>query len=129
MRQLLRLQAGRKGTSPDVFGVFKTTWVFLLSLPYWGLLWMGRVGRTSTSEPDAGLPFLALFLISFPQSQNSCSSSCEVETSLLSYLCSALLYDSPNDRSTFLSFDFLMCENSSLGSFKKTRSLSEKSGF
>lgn len=101
---------GGGGTRPGVLGVLKTTWVFLFSLPHWSLIPMGRgEGKPAPSEPDPCLLFLALFLISFPKSQNSSSSSHEVETSLLSYLHSALLYDSINDCSTFLSFDFFWC--------------------
>lgn len=123
------LHPEKRVTSPDVLRVLQITWVLPSSLtPAAWSQWVGW-GEPVHAQPDLCLPFLALFLNSFPKSPSNHSSSCGAHTSLLSNLHSALFYDSWNDHSTSLSFDFFdVCEHSRLGSFKKTFFLSEKSG-
>ena len=118
---LLRGHPGKWGPQPGILGVLKTTLEFLSSLT--SQVWSRWGGRKESehSQTDPCLPFLALVLESFPKSQNNCT-SCRTETSLLSYLHSAVPCDSLNDHPTSRSFDFLMCKNSSLGRFKKTLS-------
>ena len=65
-------------------------------LPYiLGLNPMRGREESEHSQPDPCLPFLALVLESFPKSPNNCM-SCRIETSLLSYLHSAIPYGSLN---------------------------------